>query len=52
LTGAPVERIPHKDIKDKEVFWKQLVDADLKTYVMCSVVHSSFSGLQSKDVTN
>jgi hypothetical protein len=30
LTGAPAEKIPHKNIKDKEEFWKQLVDADLK----------------------
>ena len=52
LTGAPSEFVFHKDVTDREAFWKKMRDADLKNYIIATAVSSSHQGKTATDMKN
>ena len=50
LCGAPTYNTKHKEIQDKDGYWKKLYDADHKNYAIATEVYSPASQHTSKTI--
>jgi calpain-15 len=52
LTGSPTEFFFHAEVKDKEVIWKKIREADQKNYIIATAVSSGKQGKTSDEMKN